>query len=263
MGPDPRPVTRLDRTRRVVRVGDSDDPNERRRRFRPCVRASVRACVGAIDRGSALRRSFVRVVRPRRSFASFASFVRIVRAGRSIDRPIGRSPWGRRRRRLVSLAGADARAPTRTERDDDANGRASAPATGDRRGNANPTTRGVGRVHGVEKENRARARKRLCASIHPAVRSFVSGRESGREKKKRSTHLRGDRAADGLLRRRRALGEREEAGVQSEGNHDYLRSCVDRSAGRSRDARLGTDAIIGVGSVEFSTRATLRDVVYQ
>ena len=229
----------------------NDDDGSVRASARPCVRASMRSIEGArsVVRSSA---SFVR---------SFASFASSERDDRSIDRSTDRP--GVRRRRLVSLAGDDARAPTRTERDDDANGRASAPATGDRRGNANPTTRGVGRVHGVEKENRARARKRLCASIHPAVRSFVSGRESGREKKKRSTHLRGDRAADGLLRRRRALGEREEAGVQSEGNHDYLRSCVDRSAGRSRDARLGTDAIIGVGSVEFSTRATLRDVVYQ
>jgi len=236
----------------------NDDDGSVRASARPCVRASVRSIEGArsVVRSSA---SFVHVVRSHRSHRSFASSER---DDRSIDRSVDR-PGVRRRRRLVSLAGADARAPTRTERDDDANGRASAPATGDRRGNANPTTRGVGRVHGVEKENRARARKRLCASIHPAVRSFVSGRESGREKKKRSTHLRGDRAADGLLRRRRALGEREEAGVQSEGNHDYLRSCVDRSAGRSRDARLGTDAIIGVGSVEFSTRATLRDVVYQ
>ena len=263
MGPDPRPVTRLDRTRRVVRVGDSDDPNERRRRFRPCVRASVRACVGASVRSRERAPSFVR---PRRSSGRIVRIVRSHRPSGTIDRSTDRSiALGS----VVVVVSFPSRAPTRgrrrerSEHYDDANGRASAPATGDRRGNANPTTRGVGRVHGVEKENRARARKRLCASIHPAVRSFVSGRESGREKKKRSTHLRGDRAADGLLRRRRALGEREEAGVQSEGNHDYLRSCVDRSAGRSRDARLGTDAIIGVGSVEFSTRATLRDVVYQ
>ena len=245
MGPDPRPVTRLDRTRRVVRVGDSDDPNERRRRFRPCVRASVRACVGAIDRGSALRRSFVRVVRPS---ASFASFVRIVRAGRSIDRPIGRSPWGpsssssrfpRGRRR----AGADANGARRRRERTRVGGR-----DGGSTRKREPDRRPASGVSTALKKKTERAHGRGCA--HPSsrsfVRSFVSGRESGREKKKRSTHLRGDRAADGLLRRRRALGEREEAGVQSEGNHDYLRSCVDRSAGRSRDARLGTDAIIGV-----------------
>ena len=187
MGPDPRPVTRLDRTRRVVRVGDSDDPNERRRRFRPCVRASVRACVGAIDRGSALRRSFVRVVRPRRSFASFASFVRIVRAGRSIDRPIGRSPWGpssssssrfpRGRRR----AGADANGASTTTTRTDARRHP-------RRGiDAETRTRrrAASGVSTALKKKTERALGRGCA--HPSIQPFVrSSREERVDARKRS-----------------------------------------------------------------------------
>ena len=177
MGPDPRLVTGLDRTRRVVRVGDSDDPNERRRRFRPCVRASVRACVDAIDRGSALRRSFVRVVR---SFVRIVRIVRIVRAGRSIDRPIDRSPWGpssssrfpRGRRR----AGADANGAsttTTTRRRTRVGGRDAETRT---------RRRAASGVSTALKKKTERALGRGCA--HPSSRSFVrlGKREWTREK---------------------------------------------------------------------------------
>lgn len=86
--------------------------------------------------------------------------------------------------------------------------------------------------------HRKEPQHRLCVCV-PSIHS-VSSRVRQRKRKEETprvidrdrTYLRGNRAADGLLRRRRALGERDEAGVQSEGNHDYLRSCVDRSAGR-------------------------------
>ena len=186
MGPDPRPVTRLDRTRRVVRVGDSDDPNERRRRFRPCVRASVRPCVRRCDRSRERAPSFVR---PRRSSTSFVRIVRIVRSHRpsgTIDRSTDRSialgsvvvvvsfpsrptTRGRRRERSETTTRTDARryprrgidAETRTRR------------------------RAASGVSTALKKKTERALGRGCA--HPSIQPFVrSSREERVDARKRS-----------------------------------------------------------------------------
>ena len=183
MGPDPRPVTRLDRTRRVVRVGDSDDPNERRRRFRPCVRASVRACVGASVRSRERAPSFVR---PRRSSERIVRIVRSHRPSGTIDRSTDRSiALGS----VVVVVSFPSRAPTR----------------GRRRERSETTTRTDARRHprrGIDAETRTRRRAasgvstalkkkteralgRGCA--HPSIQPFVrSSREERVDARKRS-----------------------------------------------------------------------------
>lgn len=110
---------------------------------------------------------------------------------------------------------------------------------------------------------------RLCCV--PPTHSFIyfihpcrlASTKKKRWRSRASTYLRGNRAADGLLRRRRALGERDEAGVQSEGNHDYLlvrawigvrtRTMMGRSVKKRECIR---------GNFQFAL-ATLRDIVYQ
>ena len=140
----------------------------------------------------------------------------------------------------------------------------------DRRTRANPETGTRVASQRIEiTTHRKEPHNTGCAVSHP-FHSFIHpfrvvSRTKEKKKKKRHEarsrpYLRGNRAADGLLRRRRALGERDEAGVQSEGNHDYLRSCVDRSADRGRVR--GRVRVVG-RSVKFSIRATLWDGVYQ